>query len=87
MMAGKRYTESYRYGRVRLRKRAASGTWYLRFRALSTGRWVERSTGTTYKKEAERAADRVSAQLHNHEFDGPDGSIPLCTLFSRYFAE
>ena len=77
---------SYRYGLVRLKKRAGSGVWYMDFFNPKRGRWQRRSTGTTDKRCAELEADRINEALKNNRFGIIDDTITLDELFSQCFA-
>lgn len=85
MNGRKKYSETTRFGRVRLMKRADSGVWYLKYH-LPDGRWKEESTGTDLKTEAVRHAEERSGQLTNRVLRVPDGTIQLASMFAKYLA-
>jgi integrase len=84
MVSSSKYSQTSRHGHIWLGKRANSGIWYLKYK-LPTGKYRERSTGTTSKKEALREADVVSGQLLNQKLGTADGTVPLDTMVEKYF--
>lgn len=82
----RKFSESYRYGQLRLRKRAASGIWQAVYKHPRSGEVKEQSFGTPLKKEAEKMAAILSAQLTNGKMGVADGTIPLSLLIEKYFA-
>ncbi|MBN1669494.1 MAG: site-specific integrase [Kiritimatiellae bacterium] len=83
--ARRKYSVTYRHGRIRLCKRRATGIWYAKFK-LPTGEYRERSLGTTSKKDALRDAEHLSATLLNGKYGVADGSIALKALIGRFLA-
>ena len=81
----KKFSETFKYGRVRLRKRCDSGTWYGVYTHPRSGEVVERTLGTNLKKEAIARADDWSAQLTNGTMSVADGSFALSRLIEDYF--
>jgi len=79
-----KYTDSYRYGKVRLRKAIDSGIWQAKY--LFNGKWTERSTGTSLKRDAERYVDELTTQLMSQALKVADGSIPIQKLFDKFLA-
>lgn len=79
-----KFSETYRYGKLRLGKRLESGVWVATFNHPDKGR-TQQSLGTTIKRDAERVADKWSAQLTNNQFSIADGSLPLKTLYTKFF--
>lgn len=84
---GNKFSETFKHGRIRMCKRADSGIWYAVFKHPLTGKYPERSTGTTRKKEAVEEAEELLDQIRNHRFGIADGSIPLRTLFEKFLEE
>lgn len=82
----RKFSESYRYGQLRLRKRADSGIWQAVYRHPRSGKVREQSFGTPSKREAEKMAANLSAQLTNGKMGVADGTIPLTLLVEKYFA-
>ncbi len=83
--ADRKFSESLRYGQLRLRKRADSGIWQAVYKHPRTGKVREQSFGTPLKKEAEKMAANLSAQLTNGKMGLADGTIPLVLLVGNYF--
>ena len=82
--ASKKFSETSRYGQLRLRKRIDSGVWYAFYKHPRTGKIVERTLGTTLKKEALTQAIQWSAQLTNKRAGIADGTVPIKMLFAEY---
>lgn len=80
----KKYSDSDRFGRVWLGKRADSEIWYLKYRLPQTGKTRERSTGTTSKKDALRLADITNGQLFNQRMGTADGTTQIDSLFQQF---
>ena len=88
---GKKYCESYKYGQLRLMKRKDSGIWYVKYKDPLRSRQTVRispyrtkSLNSTLKRDAEKQADHLNAQLLNDSMGLADGSIPLLTLFDKF---
>lgn len=81
-----KFIESFRYGQLRLCKRVGSGIWQAVYTHPRSGKVVQKSLGTTLKKEAERQASFLSTQLTNGKVGVADGTVPLALLFEKYFA-
>lgn len=78
-----KFSQTLKSGRVRLRKRADSGIWYACYQ--TSGKWKERSLGTTSKKEAIKEAELISSQLLDKKYRIADGSVPVDYLFNKFF--
>ena len=80
---GRKYAESVRYGRIRLVRRRDNGYWYAKYRLQDSPR-VEVSLHTTWRKDAEKQADYLNAQILNKTIGIADGTIPVDLLFSKF---
>jgi integrase len=80
----RKFSDSFRFGQLRLRKRADSGIWYAVYKHPRTGKMVERTFGTNLKKEALTQAGQWSAQLTNKKAGVADGTAPITLLFEEY---
>lgn len=81
-----KFIESYRYGRVRLRKSVRTGIWHVKYLVPALGKYQERSTGTTLKKDAESQVDLIiNPALQKQSVGVIDNSIPIRTLFDKFF--
>lgn len=81
----RKFTESIRYGRIRLLKRADSGFWYAKYRLPDSPRRVEKALHTSIRKDAEKIADYLNARIVNKTLGITDGSVPIGVLFEKYF--
>jgi integrase len=81
----RKYSESFRFGQLRLCKKADSGIWRAIYRHPRTGKVTQSSLGTTLKKEAQIHAEQWSAQLTNKKLGVSDGTAPIKSLFDEYF--
>ena len=80
-----KFIESYKYGRVTLRKYASSGIWQARFFLPYRNKRMEQSTFTTLKKDAEKYVDQyINPKLFNQSIGIVDDTIPIETLFSKF---
>ena len=84
-MIGKKYLESIKYGRVLLLKRRDNEYWYVKYRLPDSPKWIERSLKTSLKRDAEKHADHLNAQIVNKSLGVADGSALIAILFERYF--
>lgn len=80
----RKFGDSYRFGKIRMRKNAENGIWQMKFREPRTGNWMERSTGTTLKREAEDIAGETSRRLIDQTYGNVRGTIPLADLFQKF---
>jgi integrase len=80
-----KHSQTARHGHVWLGKRQASGIWYAQYKHPVSGKYVQRSLGTTIKKEALTIAAERSSQLTNRSLGQADGSAPLSLLFDEFF--
>ncbi len=85
MSEGRKYSETCRYGRVRLMKRTTTGIWYMKYR-LGDGKYKEESTGTACKSDAMTQAETRSSQVNSKVLRIADGKMPIRELF-RIFLE
>ncbi len=80
-----KFCETYKYGKVRLRKFTATGIWQARYYVPSQNKYQERSTGRTVKRDAEEYVDRhINPQLLNQAMGIVDDTIPIEKLFSKF---
>lgn len=85
MSSDKRFTETFKYGRVMLRKYKSNGIWQARFYVANLHKYNEKSTGTTSKKDAQEYVDKfLTPKLNNQTFGIADGTIPLTELFDKF---
>lgn len=79
-----RFSRTFHHGWILLCKRRDSGVWYARFRVPTTGVYRERSLGTRVRRDAQKAADVLSAQIVNGKYGIADGTIPVRELIARF---
>lgn len=80
-----KYTESVRYGRIRLMKREDNGYWYAKYRLPDSPKWIEKSLHTALRRDAEKHADVLNSQIINRSLGVADGTIPVTMLLDKFF--
>ena len=80
-----KFTDSQKYGKVRLRRYVATGVWQARFYVPSQNKYLEQSTGTTIKRDAEKFIDEyINPRLLNQAIGIVDDTIPIEKLFIKF---